>query len=78
MITLHNTPFDGYLTVRSITVLKALNINTIDELLKATLPEIGSIVRHSNMFYPALYYKDYTDRELREFIHRYTTEIQFT
>ena len=55
------------LTVRSKTVLNILGIETVEQLVAAELPEIGTVLRNS-FFGGYLTYSKKVDEELRQVI----------
>jgi len=55
------------LTVRSSTVLNILGIETVEQLVAAELPEIGTVLK-TYMFFDSIRYTRKVDEELRQVI----------
>ena len=55
------------LTVRAFTVLKELNITTVEQLVSAELPKVGTVLR-LGLLVPRLVYTERVDQELKETI----------
>jgi hypothetical protein len=56
------------LTVRSKTVLDILGIETVEQLVAAELPEIGTVLRR-DLFFNSIRYTRKVDEELRQIIN---------
>ena len=56
------------LTVRSSTVLNILGIETVEQLVAAELPEIGTVLK-TYMFFDSIRYTRKVDEELRQIIN---------
>lgn len=56
------------LTVRSKTVLNILGIETVEQLVSAELPEIGTVLRR-DLFFNSIRYTRKVDEELRQIIN---------
>ena len=56
------------LTVRSKTVLDILGIETVEQLVAAELPEIGTVLRR-DLFFNSIRYTRKVDEELRQVIN---------
>jgi hypothetical protein len=56
------------LTVRSSTVLNILGIETVEQLVAAELPEIGTVLRR-DLFFNSIRYTRKVDEELRQIIN---------
>lgn len=56
------------LTVRSSTVLNILGIETVEQLVAAELPEIGTVLRR-DLFFNSIRYTRKVDEELRQVIN---------
>jgi predicted RecB family nuclease len=55
------------LTVRSKTVLDILGIETVEQLVSAELPEIGTVLRR-DLFFNSIRYTRKVDEELKQII----------
>jgi len=62
------------LTVRSKTVLNILGIETVEQLVSADLPEIGTVLRR-DMFGVYLTYSRKVDEELKELIEKVKLDV---
>lgn len=57
-----------FITVRTLTILKALNVTTFEELKKLTLPEVGKIIKYLPLAGVKLVYTQKADEEIKDYL----------
>ncbi len=56
------------LTVRTKTVLKHLNIDTLEQLRGASLPKVGEMVYYNFLAHTSLYFTSKVNEEIQQFL----------